>query len=235
MTEPEALTQPLAGAVGAVLARLRDAEQRARRPPGAVTLVAASKTRSVAEVHAAQRAGVAHFGENYTQELAAKAAETPDATWHFIGHLQRNKARVVAQWAQRLHTLDSVRLANALEPELAALGRRLPVLLEVNVAGEGSKSGCAPAEALPLLEHVAARCPHLVVDGLMTLPPDDRSPERWFGALAALRDALQRDSGVPLPELSMGMSGDLEAAVACGATFVRVGTALFGPRTPRAR
>lgn len=199
-----------------------------------MTLVGASKTRTVEEVRAAWHGGIRHFGENYAQELEAKATAIPEAGWHFIGHLQRNKARVVASLATRLHALDSARLADALAVELRRVGRRLPVLIEVNVAGEASKSGCRP-EDVPAIIEAACRHPELDPDGLMTLPPDDGTPEVWFSALRSLRDEVAARMGRPLPELSMGMSGDLEAAVACGATFVRVGTALFGPRERRPR
>ncbi|MBT9555393.1 MAG: YggS family pyridoxal phosphate-dependent enzyme [Myxococcales bacterium] len=216
----------------AVLARVRDAERRAGRAPGSVTLVGASKTRTTAEVQSAHAAGVTDFGENYVQELVLKAPQCRTARWHFIGHLQRNKAKAVALHASCLHTLDSTRLADHLDGLLT--GRAdFDVLLEVNVGGEGSKGGVAPDGAEALAEHVLRHCPSLRLVGLMTIPPPDDAPRVWFAALRELRDRLAARLGHPLPALSMGMSDDLDEAVLEGATFVRVGTALFGPRPPK--
>jgi len=215
-----------------VLARVHEAERRAGRAPGSVTLVGASKTRSAAEVLDAHAAGVTDFVENYVQELAAKAPLCTTARWHFIGHLQRNKAKAVVAHANCLHTLDSVRLADHLEGLLGGVNE-LAVLLEVNLGGEQTKAGVSPAVATTLAEHVLLRCPSLRLIGLMTIPPPDAAPRVWFAALRELRDDLAARLGHALPALSMGMSDDLEDAILEGATFVRVGTALFGPRSPR--
>lgn len=206
----------------------------ARVPPG-VTLLAASKTRSAAEVTAAHAAGVGHFGENYAQELAAKAAALPGATWHFIGHLQRNKVKHVVGHASLVHTVGSVRLADELSRRAALRGPDgglLGVLIEVNIGAEASKSGVdpEPSVVLALARHVAEACPGLSLRGLMAIPPPDDRPGRWFARVAALRDTLQQALGRALPELSMGMTHDFEVAIAHGATIIRVGTGIFGPR-----
>ncbi len=199
---------------------------RAGRSVDEVTLVAVSKRHPAEAVRAAYAAGQRVFGENYVQELVEKAAalaDLEDLRWHFIGHLQRNKARQVAEVGAVVETVDSPRLARE-------LGRRasapLDVLAQVNVAGEAQKSGCAPEELPALLEAIASE-PQLRLRGLMTIPPFDDDPERTrphFARLRALADAHG------LPARSMGMSADLEVAIEEGATIVRVGTAIFGPR-----
>ena len=208
-----------------VRARVDAACRAAGRDPGEVTIVAVSKTHPAAAVREAAAAGATDFGENYAQELAAKRPECPGVRWHFIGRLQRNKAKLVAGQVALVHAVDSVELA-------AELGKRAggvqPVLLAVNVAGEETKGGITEAAAPELARAVAATA-GVRLDGLMTMPPPDEDPRRHFDALRALRDRLARDVG-PLPVLSMGMSGDFEAAIACGATHVRIGTAIFGTR-----
>jgi pyridoxal phosphate enzyme (YggS family) len=176
------------------------------------------------------------------QELVQKAEQLSDLSelrWHVIGHLQRNKARLVTELAWLVHSVDSAELArelaNRVSAEPAAPPRRLPVLVEVSIAGEAQKSGVAPGELAPLLEAIEA-LPALQLRGLMCVPPlsaDVRDSQAFFEALRELRD----QSGGParLPELSMGMTADLEQAVAAGATLVRVGTAIFGARQPRQR
>jgi pyridoxal phosphate enzyme (YggS family) len=198
-----------------------------------VRLVAVSKFHPVDRVRAAYRAGQRAFGENYAQELEEKAlalASLEGVEWHVIGHLQRNKARAVAQHAAMVQSVDSARLAAALDRASAELGRVLPVLVQVNVGAEAQKSGCAPGE-LPSILDAIERAPNLALKGLMTIPPHTDDPDGarpFFDALAALRE---RNGGtVRLPELSMGMTHDLEQAIACGATIVRVGTAIFGER-----
>ena len=218
------------------LARVRDRIVRAAtavgRDPAEVRLVAVSKTKPAAAVREAYAAGQRDFGENYAQELAQKAEELRDLTelrWHFIGHLQTNKARFVVRVAHMVHTVDGPSLARELGKRTAKEGREpLPVLVEVNVGGEPQKHGATAMDLKDVLASVDAE-PSLVVRGLMTMPPNDlESARRAFEALGSLR-ALH---GGPkrLPELSMGMSDDLEIAVACGATLVRVGTAIFGGR-----
>ena len=210
-------------------AQLAEATARAGRAPGSVRLIAVSKLQPSAAIRAAYEAGQRDFGENYVQELQQKATELADLSelrWHMIGHLQRNKARVVAPLVAMLHTVHSVELAQ----ELDKRAHGLDVLIEVNVGGEAQKSGCAP-EALPEILHALSEAKHLVVRGLMCVPPhtDDPSGARpYFDELARLRDL--HGGAQRLPELSMGMTADLEYAVAAGATMVRVGTAIFGAR-----
>jgi pyridoxal phosphate enzyme (YggS family) len=219
--------------LAAVRARVDRAARDSGRDPGGVRLVAVSKTKPVEAIREAYAAGQRDFGENYVQELQEKAAalgDLPDLRWHMIGHLQRNKAKVVAKLASCLHTLDSVRLAEELGKRAAEARRELDVLVEVNVGGEAQKSGCAPEE-LALVLAAAEAAPRLVLAGLMTVPPHTEDPagaRPFFDRLVALRDA--HGGSARLPELSMGMTHDLEHAVAAGATWVRVGTAIFGER-----
>jgi len=217
-----------------VRARIERAAQAAGRDPAGVKLVAVSKTKGADLIREAHAAGQRAFGENYAQELAGKAealADLQDVEWHFIGHLQTNKARVVAAHAHVVHTLDSAALARELGKRVAKLGRAapLPVLIEVSVAGEAQKAGAAPSDIDEVMQAVAEQ-PSLALRGLMTVPPIDdlQAARRVFETLVSLRNL----HGGPrlLPELSMGMSHDLEVAVACGATIVRVGTAIFGAR-----
>ncbi len=214
-----------------VRARLVAAERAAGRAPGSVTLVAVSKLQPAEAVRAAYEEGVRDFGESYARELGAKQEalqDLDDIRWHFIGHLQRNKVRKVAGRLALLQTVDSPRLVEE-------LGRRageapLDVLLQVDVAGEETKSGCSPEE-LPELLEAALREPALRVRGLMTIPPFEAEPEEARRHFAALRELRDRVGGSALlPELSMGMSGDFEVAIEEGATLVRVGTAIFGAR-----
>ncbi|MDH3570354.1 MAG: YggS family pyridoxal phosphate-dependent enzyme, partial [Gemmatimonadota bacterium] len=179
--------------------------------------------------------GLRDLGENRVQEALGKldALADLDASWHLIGHLQTNKAKHVPGRFAMVHSIDSLRVAEALEQAMArrAPGTPLPVLLQVNVAGERQKGGCAPEEATALLEGIAGM-PHLALRGLMTMAPftDDESDQRRaFAGLRRLRDALAT-RGHDLTELSMGMSGDYRAAVAEGATILRLGTVLFGER-----
>jgi pyridoxal phosphate enzyme (YggS family) len=199
-----------------------------------VTIVAVTKGFGLEAVDAALAAGVTDLGENRVQEALAKI-DTPAgrrATWHLIGHLQRNKAKDVPGRFALVHSLDSAALAEELERRAATHGATVRALLQVNVAGETQKSGCAPAEAAALAKRVAG-LPHLALEGLMTIAPltdDEAAQRRTFRGLRELRDALKEDS-LWLPTLSMGMSGDYGVAVEEGATVIRVGTALFGPRT----
>jgi len=199
-----------------------------------VTIVAVTKGFGLEAVDAALAAGLTDLGENRVQEALAKI-DTPAgrrATWHLIGHLQRNKAKDVPGRFALVHSLDSAALAEELERRAATRGATVRALLQVNVAGETQKSGCAPAEAAALAKRVAG-LPHLALEGLMTIAPlsdDEAAQRRTFRGLRELRDALKED-GLWLPTLSMGMSGDYGVAVEEGATVIRVGTALFGPRT----
>jgi len=199
-----------------------------------VTIVAVTKGFGLEAVDAALAAGLTDLGENRVQEALAKI-DTPAgrrATWHLIGHLQRNKAKDVPGRFALVHSLDSAALAEELERRAATRGATVRALLQVNVAGETQKSGCAPAEAAALAKRVAG-LPHLALEGLMTIAPlsdDEAAQRRTFRGLRELRDALKED-GLWLPTLSMGMSGDYGVAVEEGATVIRVGTGLFGPRT----
>jgi pyridoxal phosphate enzyme (YggS family) len=199
-----------------------------------VTLVAVTKGFGLDAVAAARAAGLNELGENRIQEAIEKI-DSPagrGAAWHMIGHLQRNKARYVTGRFALVHSVDSASLAAELERRAAEQDMPVRVLLQVNVAGETQKSGCEPAEAPALARSVAGHS-HLKLEGLMTVAPftEDRAVQRrTFRALRALRDALQEE-GLWLPALSMGMSGDFGIAVEEGATMLRLGTALFGPRT----
>jgi pyridoxal phosphate enzyme (YggS family) len=200
-------------------------------PPG-VTLVAVSKTQPAEAIREAYAAGQRHFGENYAQEWREKAAalaDLEDLVWHFIGALQTNKVKILLRAGQPgvawVHTVDRLAVAEEVSKRSAQLGVTTRVLLEVNVAGEGSKSGCAPAEA-PALAEVVARLPALELRGLMCIPPAAGDPRPHFAALRKLRDGMP----FALPDLSMGMSGDYESALAEGSTMVRIGTAIFGVR-----
>lgn len=228
------MSEPIAARLAEVRARIERAARAAGRDASGVRLLAVSKTKPAQAIREAYAAGQRDFGENYVQELADKAAELADLAelrWHMIGHLQRNKAKVVAKLATAVHTVDSVRLADELGKRAAEAGRgRLTVLVEVNVGGEAQKSGCAPDQLEGVLAAIE-RAPSLVLSGLMTVPPhtDDPAGARpFFDQLVALRDA--HGGAARLPELSMGMTHDLEQAVAAGATWVRVGTAIFGER-----
>jgi pyridoxal phosphate enzyme (YggS family) len=219
-----------------ILAAIAESAARAGRPAGDVSLMAVTKTQSGETVANAARAGITRFGENRVQEGAAKIAAVREAfpalEWRLIGPLQSNKARTALQWFRVIETLDRERLAARLEAMLSETGGTLPVLLEINVGREESKSGARPEDA-PRLCEAALGCKHLDVRGLMAVPPYDPDPEQsrpFFRELAALRDGLAKRFGRPLPELSMGMSHDFRAAVEEGATEVRIGTALFGAR-----
>ena len=224
----------IASALAEVRGRIERAARAAGRDASLVKLVAVSKTKGPEAVREAYAAGQRAFGENYAQELATKAealSDLPDVEWHFIGHLQTNKARVVAKHAHVVHTVDSEALARELGKRASREARAvpLPVLIEVNVGGEAQKAGAAASEIEDVMRAVQAQ-ESLVLRGLMTMPPAAADPEAsrpWFRRLRELAQAHG------LPELSMGMTGDLEVAVACGATLVRVGTAIFGARGPR--
>jgi pyridoxal phosphate enzyme (YggS family) len=179
------------------------------------------------------RRGLAAVGENRVQEAIEKRALVPGPLrWELIGHLQSNKARLAAAHFDRIQSIDSEKLLTALDRAAAELGKRLPVLLQINAGNDPAKFGAEPATAPALLEFALGR-PHLQVDGLMTvapLSPDPAVAQRTFANLRLIRDGLTARFGVPLRELSMGMTGDLEAAVAEGSTLLRIGSALFGPR-----
>lgn len=223
----------IAGRLAEVRRRLDEAAAGAGRAPGSVRLLAVSKTKPPEAIRAAYAAGQREFGENYAQELTAKAAalaDLPDLRWHFIGRLQRNKAKQVIQAARAVHTVDRADLAAELGKRAAAAGVTVDVLVEVNVSGEASKGGCPPEAVGEVLAAVAAE-PSLRAVGLMTIPPETEDPEGARPVFAALRALRDRHGGAAaLPELSMGMTHDFPVAVAEGATIVRVGTAIFGAR-----
>jgi len=223
------------GRLDEVRSRIARAAERAGRDPGSVVLVGVVKTVPEPDIREALGLGLEDLGENRVQEAAAhvEAIGRTAARWHMVGHLQRNKAARAVELFDRVHGLDSMSLAEALSQRAEAAGRRLRVLIEVNVSGETSKFGAAPGEALELIA-LAAKLPGLALEGLMTVGPPVASPEQarpGFASLRALRDRGERMLGLRLPELSMGMSSDFEVAVEEGATLVRVGTALFGART----
>lgn len=201
-----------------------------------VRLIAVSKFHSVAAIREIAGAGQRDFGENYVQEANAKreALEELGLSWHMIGNVQTRKAVKIAGRFALLHTLDRRELADALEKRLNNSAQ--DALIEVNIGGEAQKSGIAPERAGELAEYVVANCPHLRLKGLMCLPPvfDSGDAARpYFAKLRELRDALEKRLAARLPELSMGMSGDFQGAIAEGATIVRIGTSIFGPRPLR--
>ena len=222
----------IATRLASVRARVEVACAAAGRPQGSVRLLAASKTRSIAEVAEAAAAGQRLFGENRAQELRDKADALPEVEWHYIGPLQRNKVKYVVGRVAMMHSVDGEDIARALAERVRNVGAPpLPVLVEINIAAEPSKAGVAPANCLALCETVAG-LPGLELAGLMAVPPfteDPRSSATWHRAVADLATE-GRARGLPLRELSLGMSHDLEVAVACGATIVRVGTDIFGER-----
>lgn len=203
------------------------------RDPAGVTLVAVSKKQDAAAVAALAACGQRIFGESYIQEALAKMDAAPDGLiWHFIGHLQRNKAKLAAGRFALIHSVDNLEVARILQKKSQELHLVQAICLQVNVAGEAQKSGIAPQE-LPELAEAVAGMPALALKGLMVIPPafdDPQGARPVFARLRELRDVLASRLGLPLPVLSMGMSGDMEAALLEGATHVRVGTDLFGAR-----
>jgi PLP dependent protein len=220
-------------ALNEVRERIRQCALKSGRRPEEVKLVAVSKSKPAERVREAYEAGQRDFGENYVQELTAKAEALADLTelrWHMIGHLQTNKAKLVVQVVHMVQSVDSVRLVAELARRAESAGKPVAVLLEINVGGEQQKTGASASEARDLLEAVVAQRA-LWLRGLMTVPPFElqaSETSRYFEKLRQLRD----DLGGPdvLPELSMGMSHDFGEAIAQGATMVRVGTLIFGAR-----
>ena len=216
--------------------RIVEAASRAGRDPDAVTLVAVSKKKPVTLIQEAVACGQLVFGENYLQESQEKIPALPsDIHWHFIGHIQSNKAKIVAELFDVVETVDRIKVARALEKHLAAIDKKMSVLIQVNIGREHQKSGVLPEDTAKLLEEIAGY-EHLKVKGLMAMPPFFDDPEDvrpYFAEMRKLSEELQGKgvlgSGGAV-ELSMGMSGDFEVAIEEGATMVRVGTALFGQR-----
>jgi hypothetical protein len=218
-----------------VRSQIEEAARKGGRSMDDITLVAISKTHEAEKVRAAFDAGQDLFGESKVQEARAKIPLLPSAArWHFVGRLQRNKIRHALPLFELFHSVDSLALARDINRIADEEGLRPRVLLEVNVAGEGSKIGFAPetlrAEIEALLE-----LPRVTIEGLMTIPPfapEAEDSRKYFVALRELRDQLTSEFRLSLPHLSMGMTGDFSVAIEEGATFVRVGTAIFGKRTP---
>ena len=234
-----------AGAISENIARIRDliarAAGRAGRQAEEIALVAVSKTFPADAIRAAYDAGLRHFGENRVQEFEVKrpALADLDATWHMIGHVQSNKTRKVAELFSRVDSVDRFSIAERLDAAIAegAAGTRLPVLIEVKLGGEQTKSGAEESAVAQLVEEVTQNCSDLELRGLMIIPPYADDPEQarpHFRRLRELRDELRQKTGLELPTLSMGMSHDFEVAIEEGATEVRIGTAIFGQR-PKAR
>lgn len=221
--------------------RIANAATRASRDPHEITLVVVSKTQPAEAILAAYAAGVRHFGENRVEEAAAKIpvvnAQAQGITWHLIGHLQSRKAKGAAPLFDFIHSIDSVALAEKLDARAAAIGtlRAIPILLEVNIAGEATKSGFAPQDLFAAVEPIL-RLKHLDAQGLMTIAPivptaEQARPRFAFRALRELRDELRRQFPARAwQHLSMGMTDDFEAAIAEGATIIRIGRAIFGER-----
>ncbi len=217
-----------------VLNAVNETAAAAGREPGEVRLLAVSKTFPASDVLEAYHAGQREFGENRVQELEQKVPALPrDIVWHLIGHLQSNKAAKAAELADWVHSVDSVKLVNKLSDAAQKAGKTLKILLEVNVSGEESKYGIRTKEELFQVAEAAVSAPAIEWKGLMTMAPADAKGEELnavFSGLRQMRDELEQKYSVKLPELSMGMSGDYPAAIAEGATIVRIGTAIFGGR-----
>jgi PLP dependent protein len=225
--------QNLPEQVQAVRNRIELATRAAGRNVDCVTLLAASKAQPANTLRVVAQLGIRHFGESYVQEALEKQEALRDlsATWHFIGRLQANKTRPVASAFDWVHGVDRLKLAERLAEQRPFHAPPLNVCLQVNVGGEASKGGVTSAE-LPALAAAVAELPRLKLRGLMCIPPDEDDPGRqraWFASVRSQFEALNA-AGAKLDTLSMGMSGDLEAAILEGATIVRIGTALFGPR-----
>ncbi|MEW5715851.1 YggS family pyridoxal phosphate-dependent enzyme [Pseudomonas sp. SB113] len=220
----------IADNIGQVSQRIRAAADAVQRDANSIHLLAVSKTKPAQAVREAYAAGMRDFGENYLQEALGKQAELTDLplSWHFIGPIQSNKTRAIAENFAWVHSVDRLKIAQRLSEQRPAELPPLNICIQVNVSGEASKSGCTPAD-LPALANAISALPRLRLRGLMAIPePTEDRPEQ-DAAFARVRD-LQNSLNLPLDTLSMGMSHDLESAIAQGATWVRIGTALFGAR-----
>jgi hypothetical protein len=226
--------RPLEEILSDVRARIGAACRRSGRNPDDVEIIAVTKTHGAEVVGEAWRAGLGIVGENKVQEAAwKKPASVTGPSWHLIGHLQSNKVRHALALFDFIHSVDSEKLADRIDSIAADMGASPHILLEVNVSGEKSKSGMTPEQVAPLIRHIAEKCPRITVEGLMTMAPFSENPEDarpYFRKLRELRDECEKSLGIGLPRLSMGMSGDYEVAVEEGATWVRLGTVLFGER-----
>jgi pyridoxal phosphate enzyme (YggS family) len=228
------LSSPFRAALDAISERIERACARAGRDPDSVRLVAVSKTFPADRVRKLLDAGHRLFGENLVQEALAKIPEVrAGAVWHLVGTLQRNKARHAVGVFELIHSVDDLRLAAELDRRAAAAGLRQAILVQLNLAGEGTKSGVGESDLAPLLDGIAGMG-HLDLRGLMTIPPPVEVAEQsrlHFARLRELRDRAAGRLGRPLPELSMGMTDDFEVAAEEGATLIRVGRAIFGERS----
>ena len=215
-----------------VMERMERAARRVGRGPGEVKLVAVSKTVDIARIREAIEAGASILGENYVQEAQTKIEEIgKPVSWHFIGHLQTNKAKIAVRLFDAIHCVDGLALTEDLNRRAQQVNRKIPVMIEVNLSGEATKFG-AEEEKVTALAQGILKLDHLSLEGLMTMPPYFDDPEMsrpYFVQLRALKEKLAK-GGVPLKHLSMGMSNDFEVAIEEGATYVRVGTAIFGAR-----
>jgi len=219
-----------------VKARIKATAKACNRPVASIRLVAVSKTMPAEVIREAIEAGVTDLGENYIQEAKEKvhALATYPATWHFIGHLQSNKAKYAVRLFDLIHSVDSLKLAKELDKFAGKIDKIQSILIQVNVAREDSKSGVYVEGTVQLLREIS-RLENISVKGLMTMPPYFNAPEKvrpFFAALRELRDKIIKEAipNVSMDELSMGMTGDFEAAIEEGATMVRIGTAIFGGR-----
>jgi pyridoxal phosphate enzyme (YggS family) len=226
----------IAANINSIQQRIAAACERAKRDPVSVTLMAVTKTHPPETVQAAADLGLVYFGESKVQEAKAKIPQCSGKfRWHFIGHLQSNKARDAVELFEMIQSVDSLALAQEINKRCEQAGKRMPILLEVNLAGEASKFGYAPERLLAEFNDLNA-LPRLDVHGLMTVPPWKPVAEQvrpFFRAARELKQRCEEILGTPLPHLSMGMSGDFEVAVEEGATIVRIGSALFGERAKK--
>ncbi|PXX56679.1 hypothetical protein SAMN05660489_05357 [Pseudomonas sp. LAMO17WK12:I10] len=224
----------IADNIALVSARIRAAAQTSQRDESSIHLLAVSKTKPAAALREAYAAGLRDFGENYLQEALGKQAELGDLplSWHFIGPIQSNKTRAIAENFAWVHSVDRLKIAQRLSEQRPADLPPLNICIQVNVSGEASKSGCTPAD-LPALASAISALPRLKLRGLMAIPEpteDRAAQDAAFAAVRSLNENLRDSLDLPTDTLSMGMSHDLEAAIAQGATWVRIGTALFGAR-----
>ncbi|PMV24266.1 MULTISPECIES: YggS family pyridoxal phosphate-dependent enzyme [unclassified Pseudomonas] len=220
----------IADNIGQVSQRIRAAADAVQRDASSIHLLAVSKTKPAQAVREAYAAGMHDFGENYLQEALGKQAELTDLplSWHFIGPIQSNKTRAIAENFAWVHSVDRLKIAQRLSEQRPADLPPLNICIQVNVSGEASKSGCTPAD-LPALANSISALPRLKLRGLMAIPEPTEERAAQDAAFATVRE-LQASLNLPLDTLSMGMSHDLESAIAQGATWVRIGTALFGAR-----
>jgi len=223
----------LAENLNAVQQRIHAACARVERDPASVTLLAVTKTQPPEVVNEAGKLGLIYFGENKIQEAKAKIPLcSGKLRWHFIGHLQTNKCRDAVELFEMIQSVDSLHLAQEISKRAEQAGKTMPVLLEVNLAGEASKFGYRPDKLAAELQQLNA-LPRLEIHGFMTVPPWTSNAENVrpiFHQMRELKQRAEQELGAPLPHLSMGMTGDFEVAIEEGATVVRIGTALFGPR-----